>query len=40
MAPFSGGIIRITTEGNTMTIELGCKDDAGNDITGSVKGNL
>lgn len=40
MAPFSGGIIRITTEGNTMTIELGCKDDAGNNITGSVKGNL
>jgi hypothetical protein len=40
MAPMSGGIIRITTEGNTMTIELGCKDDAGNDITGSVKGNI
>ena len=40
MAPLSGGIIRITTEGNTMTIELGCKDDAGNNITGSVKGNL
>jgi hypothetical protein len=40
MAPLSGGIIRITTEGNTMTIELGCKDDAGNNITGSVKGNI
>ena len=40
MAPFSGGIIRITTEGNTMTIELGCNDDAGNAITGTVKGNI
>lgn len=40
MAPFSEGLIRITTEGDTMTIELGCKDDAGNNITGSVKGNL
>ena len=40
MAPFSGGIIRITTEGNTLTIELGCKDDAGNNITGTVKGNI
>ena len=40
MAPLSGGIIRITTEGNTMTIELGCNDDAGNAITGTVKGNI
>ena len=40
MAPMSGGIIRITTEGNAMTIELGCKDDAGNNITGSIKGNI
>ena len=40
MAPMSSGMIRITTEGNAMTIELGCKDDAGNNITGSVKGNL
>lgn len=40
MAPFSGGIIRITTEGNAMTIELGCNDDAGNAITGTVKGNI
>ena len=40
MAPFSGGIIRITTEGNAMTIELGCNDDAGNNITGTVKGNI
>lgn len=40
MAPMSGGMIRITTEGNAMTIELGCKDDAGNNITGSIKGNI
>jgi hypothetical protein len=40
MAPLSGGIIRITTEGNAMTIELGCNDDAGNAITGTVKGNI
>lgn len=40
MAPLSGGIIRITTDGNTMTIELGCNDDAGNNITGSIKGNI
>lgn len=40
MAPFSEGLIRIATEGDTMTIELGCRDDAGNNITGSVKGNL
>ena len=40
MAPLSSGMIRITTEGNAMTIELGCKDDAGNNITGSVKGNI
>lgn len=40
MAPMCGGIIRITTEGNAMTIELGCNDDAGNNITGSIKGNI
>jgi hypothetical protein len=40
MAPLSGGIIRITTEGNTLTIELGCKDDGGNNIIGTVKGNI
>jgi hypothetical protein len=40
MAPLSSGMIRITTEGNTMTIELGCNDDAGNAITGTVKGNI
>ena len=40
MAPLSSGIIRITTEGNAMTIELGCKDDGGNNITGSIKGSI
>lgn len=40
MAPMSSGMIRITTEGNAMTIELGCNDDAGNNITGSIKGNI
>ena len=40
MAPMSSGMIRITTEDNAMTIELGCKDDAGNNITGSIKGNI
>lgn len=40
MAPLSSGMIRITTEGNAMTIELGCNDDAGNNITGSIKGNI
>lgn len=40
MAPMSSGMIRITTDGNAMTIELGCKDDAGNNITGSIKGNI
>ena len=40
MAPLSSGMIRITTEGNAMTIELGCKDDGGNEITGSIKGSI
>lgn len=40
MAPLSSGMIRITTEGNAMTIELGCKDDGGNNITGSIKGSI
>ena len=40
MAPMSSGMIRITTEGNAMTIELGCKDDGGNNITGSIKGSI
>ena len=40
MAPMTEGAIRLTTDGDTLTIEYGCKDDAGNDITGSVSGAL
>lgn len=40
MAPMGDGIIRLTTSGNTLTIEYGCKDDAGNNITGKVSGAL
>ena len=39
MAPMVEGMIQIVTEGNTITINYSCKDDAGNNITGSVKGN-
>lgn len=39
-APMRDGIIRISTEGETLTIEYGCQDDAGNNITGSVKGKV
>ena len=39
-APMTEGAIRLATSGNTLTIEYGCKDDAGNDITGSVSGAL
>ena len=40
MAPMVEGMIQIVSEGNSVTINYSCKDDAGNDITGSVKGNL
>ena len=40
IAPMVEGMIQIVTEGNTITINYSCKDDAGNNITGSVKGNL
>ena len=40
MAPITEGVIRLTTSGSTLTIEYGCKDDAGNDITGSVSGSV
>ena len=40
MAPISEGMIQVVTEGNTITINYSCKDDAGNNITGSVKGSL
>lgn len=39
-APICEGAIRLSTAGNTLTIEYGCKDDWGNDITGSVSGNV
>lgn len=39
-APMTEGAIRLATSGNTLTIEYGCKDDAGNNITGSVSGTL
>lgn len=40
LAPMAEGVIQLVVEGNTMRIEYGCKDDAGNDITGSVSGKL
>ena len=39
-APICEGAIRLATSGNTLTIEYGCKDDWGNNITGSVSGNV
>ena len=40
MVPMVEGMIQIVNEGSTVTINYSCKDDAGNNITGSVKGNL
>ena len=40
MAPMVEGMIQIVTDGGAITINYSCKDDAGNNITGSVKGNL
>lgn len=40
MAPICEGAIRIVTEGDVLTIEYGCKDDAGNNITGKVAGKV
>nr|MBR2110468.1 BACON domain-containing protein [Alistipes sp.] len=39
-APMTEGAIRLATSGSTLTIEYGCKDDAGNNITGSVSGSV
>lgn len=39
-APMCEGAIRLATSGSTLTIEYGCKDDWGNDITGSVSGTV
>ena len=40
MAPIVEGMIQIVKDGNAVTINYSSKDDAGNNITGSVKGNL
>lgn len=40
MAPMAEGFIQLVVEGDTMRIEYGCKDDAGNNITGSVSGKF
>lgn len=40
MAPMGEGVIQLVVEGDTLRIEYGCKDDAGNNITGSVSGTM
>lgn len=40
MAPMTKGMIQITKDGINITINYSCKDDGGNNITGSVKGTL
>lgn len=40
MAPMVGGMIQILCDGDTITINYSCNDDAGNNITGYVKGNI
>ena len=40
MAPMVEGMIQVVNDGGAITINYSCKDDAGNNITGSVKGNL
>jgi hypothetical protein len=35
-----GGMIQLVSDGNTITINYSAKDDAGNNITGYVKGNI
>ena len=40
MAPMVEGMIQIEQDGSNITINYSCKDDAGNNITGSVKGAL
>lgn len=40
LAPMVGGMIQLTTENNTLTINYSTKDDAGNNITGYVSGSL
>lgn len=38
MAPFTNGLIQVKHEGNAVTIEFGCQDDAENEVSGSVVG--
>lgn len=40
MAPMGEGVIQLVVEGDTLRIEYGCKDDAGNNVTGSVSGKF
>ena len=40
MAPMAEGVIQLVVEGDNLRIEYGCKDDAGNNITGSVSGKF
>lgn len=40
LAPMVEGMIQLTTENNTLTINYSAKDDAGNNITGYVSGSL
>ena len=40
MAPMVEGMIQVVNDSGAITINYSCKDDAGNNITGSVKGNL
>ena len=39
MAPIVDGLVRVTVNGNTATIEYSAYDDAGNEITGSISGS-
>lgn len=40
MAPMVEGMLQVITDGDAVTVNLSCKDDAGNNITGSVAGNI
>ena len=39
MAPIVDGLVRVTVNGNTATIEYSAYDDAGNEIAGSISGS-
>ena len=40
MAPMVEGMVQIVSEGSNVTLNYSCKDDAGNNITGSVSGAI